>query len=151
MIQCRIDWQRGEADFLDRRYHRAHRWTFDGGVVVAASSSPDIVPPPMSDESAVDPEEAFVASLASCHMLWFLAIAAKRGLTVDSYRDDPLGKMSRTAQGKLIVSEVTLRPSTTWSGAPEPSAEEIAQMHDEAHDECFLAHSVKTEIRVEPR
>ncbi len=151
MIQCRIDWQRGEADFLNRRYHRSHRWTFDGGAVVAASSSPEIVPVPMSDESAVDPEEAFVASLSSCHMLWFLAIAAKRGFIVDAYQDDPHGIMSRNEQGKLVVSEVTLKPSITWSGAAKPSEGEIAQMHDEAHDECFLANSVKTVIGVEPR
>lgn len=151
MIQCRIDWRRGEEVFLDHRYHRSHSWTFDGGVVVAASSSPEIVPVPMSDESAVDPEEAFVASLSSCHMLWFLSIAAKRGFIVDSYRDDPCGVMSRNDRGKLVLSEVVLRPTIRWSGQSLPAAKHIEQMHDRAHDECFLANSVKTVIRVQPQ
>ena len=151
MIQCRIDWQRGEADFLNLRYHRSHRWTFDGGAVVVASSSPEIVPVPMSDETAVDPEEAIVASLSSCHMLWFLAIAAKGGFTVDSYRDDPCGVMSRNERGRLFVSDVTLRPNVTFGGASRPSDEQLAKMHHDAHGECFLANSVTSVIRVEPQ
>lgn len=149
MIQCRIEWQRGDADFVDRRYPRAHRWMFDGGLTVAASSSPAIVPVPMSDAAALDPEEAFVASISSCHMLWFLSIAAKRGFRVDSYQDDSSGVMSENEQGRLWVSEVTLRPEIVWSGPACPSGGEVAQMHQEAHGECFLANSVKSVVRVE--
>ncbi len=149
MIQCRVEWSRGEAGFLDGRYHRSHRWTFDGGVVVPASSSPEIVPVPMSDPSAVDPEEAFVAALSSCHMLWFLAIAAKRRWIVDSYLDEAHGVMSYDTNGRLVVGEVLLRPAIVWGGADAPSGKNVAEMHHEAHAECFLANSVKTKIRIE--
>ena len=149
MIECRVMWKRGEASFLDQRYSRAHRWEFDGGAVVPASSSPDIVPVPMSDVTAVDPEEAFVASLSSCHMLWFLAIAAKRKFVVDAYLDDARAEMGKDDRGKMVVTEVVLRPTITWGGEVIPSHEEIASLHHQAHEECFLANSVKTRVRVE--
>lgn len=145
-----IEWQRDEEDFLDQRYSRRHRWRFDGGAEVAASSSPQVVPVPMSDPAAVDPEEAFVASLSSCHMLWFLGIAAKRGYRVDRYLDRAEGVLGRNASGRLAISEVTLHPAVTWSGDLRPTREAVEAMHQEAHHECFLANSVTAVIRCFP-
>ena len=145
-----ITWDRGDAPFLDKRYSRAHQWSFDGGVVLAASSSPQSVPVPYSDASAVDPEEAFVAALASCHMPWFLAIAAKRGLRVESYRDEAVGVMGRNARGKLCVTDVHLRPHVVFTGGEPPSEKIVRDMQEEAHDECYLANSVTTLVTVEP-
>ena len=145
-----VEWQRDGATFSDNRYSRGHRWTFDGGVEVAASSSPHVVPLPMSVEAAVDPEEAFVAALASCHMLTFLFVAAKRGFVVDDYRDDAAGALAGNEAGKLAMTVVTLRPAITFGGERRPDRHEIQQMHHEAHAQCFIANSVTTEIRVEP-
>jgi len=149
MITASIRWSNGCHDFLTNRYSRAHTWTFDGGKVIDASSSPDIVPVPMSDASAVDPEEAFVASISSCHMLWFLSIAAKAGFEVMEYRDDAVGSMQANEAGKLFIHRVTLHPIVTWSGDSEPPQDEVRQLHQKAHEECFIAHSVKTEIVIE--
>lgn len=143
-------WLRGEQDFLDQRYSRQHVLRFDGGLEVPGSASPQVVPLPMSDATAVDPEEAFVASLASCHMLWFLSIAAQRKFCVDRYFDAASGLMARNAQGKLFISVVTLRPQVQFSGEKRPRRTEIEQMHQAAHEECFIANSVKTELRCEP-
>lgn len=145
-----IAWQRNGAKFLDDKYSRAHRWLFDGGVEVPASSSPHVVAVPMSDEHAVDPEEAFVASLSSCHMLWFLAIARKRGYIVESYRDEAVGVMGRGADGKLAVTIVTLHPLSEFAGDKHPGNEQLHSMHEAAHDNCFIANSVKTDVRCEP-
>jgi organic hydroperoxide reductase OsmC/OhrA len=145
-----IRWQLGDADFLGKRYSRAHTWTFDGGAVVPASSSPLVVPLPQSDASAVDPEEAFVASLSSCHMLWFLDIAARAGHAVERYEDAAEGRMGRNAAGKLVVDLVTLRPRVRFAGAGGPDATALAALHHAAHAECFLANSVRCEIRCEP-
>lgn len=145
-----IRWQLGDADFRGRRYSRAHTWTFDGGAVVRASSSPHVVPVPMSDASAVDPEEAFVAALSSCHMLWFLDIAARAGHAVQSYEDAAEGHMGHDAQGRLVVDVVTLRPRTRFSGASPPDGAALAALHHAAHEACFLANSVRCEIRCEP-
>ncbi len=145
-----IRWQVGADDFLGKHYSRAHTWTFDGGAVVPASSSPHVVAVPMSDAAAVDPEEAFVASLSSCHMLWFLDIAARAGWSVARYEDAADGRMGRNAAGKLVVSVVTLRPRTRFAGARVPDAAALAALHHEAHEECFLANSVRCEIRCEP-
>jgi len=142
-----IEWQRDAADFLDQRYSRRHRWHFDGGAEVAASASPQVVPVPLSDPAAVDPEEAFVASLSSCHMLWFLSIAAKRGYRVDHYLDCAEGLMGRNASGRRCITDVTLRPEVTWSGERIPTKEVVEAMHEEAHAECFLANSVTTVVR----
>ena len=144
-----IEWTRGDAAFAGHDYSRAHRWRFDGGAVVPGSSSPQVVPLPHSDPAAVDPEEAFVASLSSCHMLWFLAIAAKRGFVVDRYVDEASGTMARNAQRKLAMTEVTLRPRVRFHGTPPEAALHDA-MHREAHEECFIANSVLTAVRVEP-
>jgi organic hydroperoxide reductase OsmC/OhrA len=144
-------WVRDPAqDFPGNRYSRRHLLRFDGGAQVPGSSSPQVVPLPWSDATAVDPEEAFVASLASCHMLWFLSIAAGQGWCVDRYLDAAVGVMARNAQGKLAMTQVTLRPDVTFSGARVPSRSEIAALHEAAHDACFIANSVKTDVRCEP-
>lgn len=145
------EWQRrdGEA-FTDQRYSRAHRLRFDGGLEVPASSSPQIVKPPFSDASAVDPEEAFVASLASCHLLWFLSLAAEAGFVVDRYSDDADGVMERNAAGKLAMTLVTLRPRVRFAAGKAPDAAAHERLHHRAHDECFIANSVRTEVRCDP-
>ena len=145
-----VEWQRGDAAFTDKRYSRAHTWRFDGGAVVRGSSSPHSVPLPWSDAGAVDPEEAFVASLSSCHMLWFLSIAAARGYRVDDYRDEAVGTMARNAEGRMAMTRVRLRPAVTFSGERRPSPAEMAAMHHEAHEQCFIANSVRTEVTCEP-
>jgi organic hydroperoxide reductase OsmC/OhrA len=146
-----IRWDRGEARFVDSRYSRAHAWIFDGGITVPASSSPHVVARPYCDANAVDPEEAFVAAIASCHMLWFLSIAAGRGVRVDHYADAAVGTMERNGDGKLAMTRVVLHPDVAFSGERLPRADEIEAMHREAHDECYIANSVRTEIVVEPR
>ena len=148
--KAEIIWARGDQDFLGNRYSRGHLWRFDGGIEVPGSSSPHVVPLPWSDAAAVDPEEAFVAALSSCHMLWFLVLAAKRGFCVDHYADAAVGVMDRNADGKLAMTVVTLRPRVTFSGATLPSREQIDQLHHKAHVECFIANSVKTDVRCEP-
>ena len=145
-----ISWQRNDADFLDDRYSRAHRWLFDGGIEVMASSSPQVVPLPMSDAAAVDPEEAFVASLSSCHMLWFLSIARKRGFVVECYRDEAVGVMGKNASGKLSMTLVTLRPLIDFVGEKQPDHTQLDALHEAAHAQCFIANSVLTEVRCEP-
>ena len=148
--QVQIRWSRGEAVFTDNRYSRGHSWHFDGGIDVPASSSPHVVRVPLSVEAAVDPEEAFVASIASCHMLWFLSVAAGQGFRVDHYLDDAAGVMGKNAANKTAVTQVTLRPRVSFSGTRLPSHAEIEQLHHKAHEECFIANSVTTEIRCEP-
>jgi organic hydroperoxide reductase OsmC/OhrA len=145
-----VRWQRGEQPFTDNRYSRSHTWTFDGGVVVPASSSPHVVPLPYSRSDAVDPEEAFVASVSSCHMLWFLSLARERHFCIDSYSDDAIGVMAKDTSGKLAMTLVTLRPNAVFVGDRLPTKDEIAALHHQAHAECFIASSVKTEIRCEP-
>ena len=143
-------WERKDADFLDNRYSRRHLLRFDGGLEVPGSSSPSVVPLPMSDASALDPEEAFVSSLSSCHMLWFLTMAVKRKFRVDRYFDAATGVMEKNAEGRVAMTVVTLRPEVQFSGQSLPSAEQHEAMHHSAHDQCFIATSVKTEVRCEP-
>jgi organic hydroperoxide reductase OsmC/OhrA len=145
-----IMWDRNGASFTDNRYSRGHRWLFDGGIAVPASSSPHVVPLPFSVAAAVDPEEAFVASLSSCHMLWFLSIAARRGFVVEKYQDEAVGIMDKDASGKLMMTRVTLRPQAHFNSANRPSAEDVVAIHHEAHAQCYIARSVKTEMRCEP-
>ena len=145
-----IRWARDGQPFTDNKYSRGHTWIFDGGIEVPASSSPSIVPPPYSQSRAVDPEEAFVAALSSCHMLWFLSIAAKRRFCVDRYVDDATGLMGRNALGKLAITHVTLRPRVAFVGEPLPTKDEIVALHHKAHAECFIANSVTSEVRCEP-
>ena len=147
---AKIEWQRGEQDFLSNRYSRKHTLRFDGGAELPGSSSPSVVPLPMSDANAVDPEEMFVASLSSCHMLWFLSIAVARKFCVDSYIDNASGIMARNADGKMAMTVVTLKPHVVFSGDLIPTAEQIHALHHKAHAECFIANSVKTEVLCEP-
>lgn len=145
-----IAWQRAGQTFTDRRYSRRHTLSFDGGVTVPGSSSPSVVPLPMSDASAVDPEEAFVAALSSCHLLWFLDLACRAGWVVDDYRDDADGVLAKDAAGRLAMTVVTLRPAVRFAGAQQPDAAEIRRLHHAAHDACFIANSVRSDVRCEP-
>jgi organic hydroperoxide reductase OsmC/OhrA len=145
-----IAWQRDAQAFVDHRYSRRHSWRFDGGAVVRASASPHIVPLPMSDAAGVDPEEAFVASLSSCHMLWFLDIAARAGWVVDHYQDEASGVLARNMQGQLAMTRVTLRPAVRFAGGRGPDAQALHALHHQAHASCFIANSVKTEVLCEP-
>ena len=145
-----IMWERGTQDFLGNRYSRRHALRFDGGAELAGSSSPHVVPLPMSDASAVDPEEMFVASLSSCHMLWFLSIAARNKFCVDRYVDAATGEMAKNEKGKLVMSVVTLKPDVTFNGERMPTRAQLDAMHHEAHEECYLANSVKSEVRCAP-
>jgi organic hydroperoxide reductase OsmC/OhrA len=144
-----VEWARSDQPFADTRYSRAHDWTFDGGAVVRGSSAPTSVAVPMSDPAAVDPEEAFVAALSSCHMLFFLAYAAKAGFVVDRYHDAAIGVLGKDERGKVSMTMVRLRPVVDFSGAA-PDAEAIADLHHRAHEACYIANSVRTEVRVEP-
>jgi organic hydroperoxide reductase OsmC/OhrA len=138
------------ADFAAGRYSRRHVLRFDGGTVVPASAAVAHVPLPWSDPAGVDPEEAFVASLSSCHLLWFLALAAKARFALASYRDEAEGVMTKNSAGKLWVSTVTLRPHATFAGERQPTRDELLALHERAHEECFIANSVRTEVRCEP-
>jgi len=145
-----IQWQRNQARFTDHRYSREHHWQFDGGVEVMASASPHVVPAPYSNAACIDPEEAFVAALASCHMLWFLSIAAHKQLIVDSYSDRAMGQMNKNEAGHLAITEIYLRPGVTFAAGCLVTSEELLEMHRDAHHRCFLANSVKTKITIEP-
>jgi organic hydroperoxide reductase OsmC/OhrA len=147
---ARIHWQRGTAVFTDNRFSRAHRWQFDGGIEVPASWSPYVVRVPLSDEHAVDPEEALVAALSSCHMLFFLLFAAGRGFRVDDYGDDAEGVMGKNPAGKTAMLRVTLRPRVSFSGERLPTRTDIEALHHRSHEECFIANSVTTTVSVEP-
>ncbi|MGH9752268.1 MAG: OsmC family protein [Blastocatellia bacterium] len=144
-----ISWKRDGAKFTDNRYSRGHEWSFDGGVKIMASSSPSGVPVPYSVVEAVDPEEALVAAAASCHMLWFLHIAAKRDYVVESYVDNADGIMEKNSEGKMAITRITLRPQVEFSVERTPSAEELRSLHHLAHEECYIANSLKSEIVVE--
>ena len=141
-----IDWKRESQGFGYDTYNRGHRWSFDGGVEVAASAAPAY----RGDPDRVDPEEAFVASLASCHMLTFLAIAARQRFVVDSYSDQAIGFMEKNEKGRLAITRVTLRPKIAFGGEKPPSGEQLAKLHELAHEQCFIANSVLTQISVEP-
>jgi len=144
-----VEWSRNGAVFTDNRYSRGHRWRFAGGIEVPASASPHVVPLPLSVATAVDPEEAFVASLSSCHMLFFLSIAAKRGFLVESYRDEAVGTLAKDASGALAMTKVLLHPDIRFGGR-RPNESDIAAIHHEAHEQCFISRSVKTSVEVAP-
>ncbi|KVX81434.1 OsmC family protein [Burkholderia ubonensis] len=145
-----VEWQAGpDEKFTDNRYSRRHEWRFDGGVTVPASSSPHVVRTPFSDPAAVDPEEAYVAALSSCHMLWFLSIAAQRRFVVLRYRDAAQGTMAKNDAGKEVVTRVVLKPAVTFGGERAPTDDEVKALHHAAHEACFLANSVRTVIDVE--
>src|SRR5215218_9026232 len=144
-----IHWQRGADEaFAKGQYSRAHEWAFDGGHVMTASASPHIVPAPWSDPAGVDPEEAFIASLSSCHMLFFLDFARRDGFVIDQYLDEAEGVLDKRADGKMAMTRVTLHPRVTWVGDP-PDQAAIADLHHRAHEACFIANSVTTEVIVE--
>ena len=144
-----VRWSRsGDGDFTKGQYSRAHQWAFDGGAVVPASASPHVVPAPWSDAAGVDPEEAFVASLSSCHMLFFVDFARRAGLVVDAYVDEAEGVLEKGADGRMAMTRVTLRPRVEWDGET-PDAAKLADLHHRAHEACFIANSVKTEVTVE--
>lgn len=144
-----IRWSNHGPDFLKGKYSREHTWTFDGGVSVPASPSPHVVPAPWSNAAHVDPEEAFVAAVASCHMLTFLWLASRAGFLVESYADNAVGVLTKNERKVAWVSSIRLRPQIQFGGDRQPTAEELAELHHHAHDECFIANSVKTEITVE--
>jgi organic hydroperoxide reductase OsmC/OhrA len=149
-FEAKLEWQRKGQPFLDQKYSRAHEWIFDGGARVQASSSPLSVPLPMSNADNVDPEEALAAAASSCHMLFFLSIAAKRGHTVESYSDHAVGLLEKGADGRMSMTSITLRPTIVFAGTAWPGEEEIAAIHHESHEKCYIANSLKTEITVEP-
>jgi organic hydroperoxide reductase OsmC/OhrA len=148
--EATITWRRGEQAFTDNRYSRAHEWMFDGGTRVPASSSPSIVPLPMSDAAAVDPEEALIASASSCHMLFVLHFAGKRGFVVDSYVDHADGVMEKNGDGKVAITRITLRPQIAFAGERKPTAQELEALHHDSHENCFIANSLKSDIVIEP-
>ena len=141
-------WKNAGAGFIDGKYSRAHKWRFDCGIELDASASPLGVPLPYSRVEAVDPEEAYVAAVSSCHMLTFLFLASKKKVAVSSYIDDAVGIMTPNTAGKLWVSKVTLRPKIVFEGNV-PTPEIVQTLHDRAHEECYIANSVRTEITVE--
>lgn len=145
-----VEWQRNQGEaFVDHQYSRAHLWKFDGGTEVAASPSPLVVPVPLSVEQYVDPEEAFIASLSSCHMLVFLSIAAKKNYLIDRYTDNAIGTLGKNTQGRIAVTKVILRPNTQFIGERIPSREQLEKMHHLAHEHCFIANSVNTKVITE--
>jgi organic hydroperoxide reductase OsmC/OhrA len=147
---AQLAWQREGATFTDRRYSRRHLLRFDGGATLPASSSPLSVRPPYSDPAAVDPEELLVASLSSCHMLWFLDFAARAGWVVEAYEDDALGVMAPDERGRTAITTVTLRPRVRFAGEARPDTAEHERLHHAAHEACFIANTVRAEVRCQP-
>jgi len=149
LYKTKILWKKNsDESFLDRKYSRVHKWIFDGGIQVHASSSPHVVPLPMSDETAVDPEEAFIAAASSCHMLSFLYIAAVRKFIVESYEDNAEGVLKKNDEGKMSVTQINLKPKIIFSGDNIPSEDQLKELHHLAHESCYIANSVKTKIDV---
>ena len=145
-----VSWSRGDQAFTDGKYSRAHRWRFDGGVDIPASASPHVVKVPMSDPAGVDPEEGFIASLASCHMLFFIDFARRAGFRIDSYEDNVEGVLAKDAEGKMSMTIVTLRPKIVFSGDKVPTPADLDELHHKSHEACYIANSVKSEVRIEP-
>ena len=146
-----ISWKRTTDDFSTGKYSREHTWTFDGGAIVQASSSPAVVPLPYSNPAYVDPEEVYVASLSSCHMLTFLYLAGRRGFQIDSYQDEAVGTITKDERRIPWVSTVTLNPRIVYSGEKRPTPAEEDELHHQSHEQCFIANSVKTEVVVTPK
>jgi len=143
----KVFWKKNSDEaFVDSKYNRSHTWSFDGGIDIPASSSPHVVPIPMSNESAVDPEEALVAALSSCHMLWFLSIAAEKKIIVESYEDSAIGVLGKNGEGKLAMTKITLKPKAKFNDTTVPRSEQVDELHRLAHEKCFIANSVKTDI-----
>jgi organic hydroperoxide reductase OsmC/OhrA len=146
---CTVEWSRGDAAFTDLRYSRAHEWRFDGGAVVRGSSSPHSVKLPFSDPAAVDPEEALVAAVSSCHMLWFLSLAAEQGYVVDRYSDAAQAQLGPIGFGRQGVTDIVLHPRVAFSGTRRPDALAVDALHHVAHERCYIANSLRTAVRVE--
>jgi organic hydroperoxide reductase OsmC/OhrA len=146
-----LAWTRGDQPFVDGKYSRRHRITFDGGVAIDGSSAPGVVRPTLSVEDAADPEELLVASLASCHMLFFLDFARRAGFLIDRYADDAEGEMGKDERGRVALTRVVLRPVVHWSGAAHPSPDAVRELHHKAHEACFIANSFRGAVVVEPR
>jgi len=147
--EATVEWRAGEGEpFATRRYSRVHRWRFDGGIVVPGSASPQVVPEPLSSQAAVDPEEALVAALASCHMLFFLDLASRKGLDVAAYTDDAVGEMGKREDGKVAMLRATLRPRVEFVGEADPAL--VGELHHRAHEHCYIANSVNFPVAVEP-
>jgi len=144
-----IIWNRTGPDFVAGKYSRQHSWTFDGGITLPASASPSVVPPPWSNPAYVDPEEAFVAAVSSCHKLTFLFLASQQGFLVDSYHDEAVGMISRNERGAQWVSLIRLRPQITYSGDKRPTPTDEQHLHHLAHEQCFIANSIDSKIEVE--
>ena len=144
-----VRWHRtDDGDFTKGQYSRAHEWSFDGGVTVPASASPHVVPAPWSDPCGIDPEEAFIAALSSCHMLFFLDYARRAGFAISSYVDEAIGVLEKRADGKIAITKVTLRPQISWVG-DQPSTDQLADLHHRSHEDCFIANSVNSEVTIE--
>jgi organic hydroperoxide reductase OsmC/OhrA len=145
----KVFWKKNPDEaFVDSKYSRSHTWSFDGGIEIPASSSPHVVPLPMSNESAVDPEEAFVAAVSSCHMLWFLSIAAEKGFIVESYEDSAIGVLGKNGEGKLAMTKIFLKPKVKFKNKTSPARKLVEELHRLAHEKCFIANSVKTKIAI---
>lgn len=142
-----VAWQRDGQDFAGQHYSRGHEWQFDGGLTIPASSSPLSVPLPMSVAANIDPEEALVAATSSCHMLFFLSLAAQRGYVIDDYRDAAVGELGKNAAGRLAMTRIVLRPRIAFAGTP-PSPEALAALHHDAHERCYIANSLKADVVV---
>lgn len=147
--EATVSWNRGGQKFIDNRYSRAHVWDFDGGARIDASSSPQSVPEPMSMAANVDPEEALVAAVSSCHMLFFLSYAARQSFVVDEYVDRALGVMEENAKGKIAITRITLRPAIRFAGERQPTSAELDELHHRSHADCYIANSIKAEVTVE--
>ena len=148
-VKTKIAWRRAPVEnFLDGSYKRTHQWIMEGGMVIHASASPEIVPIPMSDPTLLDPEEAYLSSISSCHMLFFLSIAAKKKWIIDTYEDTPIARLSKNESNKMAVMEIILQPKIVFNGLDQPKREIINRMHQIAHSNCFLANSVNTKITI---
>jgi organic hydroperoxide reductase OsmC/OhrA len=149
-IEAEIKWERSpDEEFLNGHYQRTHRWLFDGGATVQISSSPHVVAEPFSNPALADPEEIFIAAISSCHMLFFLSMASRRKLVVDSYTDCPLAVLEKDPTGRVGIQRLTLRPKVSFADPRNPGRDVIRAIHDQAHASCFLANSVKTEINIQ--
>jgi organic hydroperoxide reductase OsmC/OhrA len=147
--EATVAWTRGDQNFTDNKYSRVHEYRFDGGARIPASCSPLLVPEPMSNAAYVDPEEALVAAASSCHLLVFLYVAYQRGFVVDSYLDQAVGIMQKNSAGKYAITRITLRPKIVFSGERQPTRAELDEMHHAAHEDCYIANSIKSEVVVE--
>ncbi len=149
-ISTSIIWHKGKEEiFLDGQYKRTHQWIMKGGMILNASASPEIVPIPMSDPALIDPEEAFLSSVSSCHMLFFLSIAARKKLVIDSYQDTPIAIMGKNENGKMAVQSITLQPKVVFGEGKAPNEKTLNRIHQIAHANCFLANSINTKITIQ--